>query len=284
MIERLAFALLALFACCAAAQQPPTADEAEFGRYMAERIEAATGAKVEPGADALQLRVSKAGGQTLVANLDRIWSACQRVRERCSAFADEYVRGLASIIAEQMRPPAREALRLAVRPTEYLRVMEGAEPAKRPIMRPYLGDLVVALVLDGERTVGTASRSDLEKLALDEEQAFELARQNLRTRELRPLMLVLKPIKGNAIGYLDENAYESSRMLLHEDWKPYVESIGGNLIVAVPATHILIYGRGDSSEAIAAVRGLAREMARKNQRPLSTLVFRWQPAGWEIVP
>ena len=199
-------------------------------------------------------------------------------------MVEEYVAGAASIVADRTRAPQREALRVVVRPKDYLRLMQRPDRDKAPIVRPYIGDLAIALVFDGAQTVTSAGRTDLHALKLDEEQAFGLARQNLRTRELAPLHAVLKPIAGTAIGHLDENNYESSRLVLHEDWKPFVDQIGGNLIVAVPATHVLLYGRGDSAEAVDALRALARDVVRTNPRPLSTLVFRWQPAGWEIVP
>lgn len=118
------------------------------------------------------------------------------------------------------------------------------------------------------------------KLSVDE--AFEIAKQNLRTRELKPLDAVLKPITGRAIGYLEENAYESSRLLLHEDWKRYAGEIG-TLIVAIPTTNFLIYGSGANPEATEALRAFALEVARKSERPLSPLVFLWRPQGWEIV-
>jgi len=267
----------------AAQAESPARSEAEFAKSIAERIARATGAKVEP-AGRLSLRLSKEGAEPLVANLDRIWSACQRVPDRCAAFSDEYVAGVASVVAERTRPPERQALRLAVRPKAFLEMPKSGDAAKSPIVRPYLGDLALVLVFDGGRTIHSASARDLDTLKLTEAEAISLARQNLLARELKPLQDVLKPISGNAIGYLEENAYESSRMVLHDEWKAYAEQIGGNLVIAVPATHVLLYGKGDTSAAVAALRGLAAEVARKNQRPLSTMVFRWQPDGWEVVP
>lgn len=275
--------LMILCAAAAQAQQPPTRSEAEFEKYVAERIEAASGAKAERS-ERLQLRLRK-GDTDLRANLDRIWSACQRVPEDCAGYVEEYVAGAASIIADRTRPLEKEALRIVVRPRDYLRLTERPDRDKAPIVKPYHGDLAIALVFDGARSVSSANRGDLEALKLDEAQAFELARQNLRTRELKPLHEVLKPLTGKAAtGHVDENNYESSRMVLHEDWKPFVDQIGGNLIVAVPATHVLLYGRGDSAEAVDRLRALARDVARTNQRPLSTVIFRWTPKGWEVVP
>ena len=59
-----------------------------------------------------------------------------------------------------------------------------------------------------------AQRRDLEKLNVSEAEAFDIGKANLKT-ELKPLRSVLKPIQGQTIGYLEENAYESSRLVPH---------------------------------------------------------------------
>jgi uncharacterized protein YtpQ (UPF0354 family) len=274
----------ALFACPVAAQPDPSPprDEGAFVKYVAGRIARVSGTKVEP-ADRLSLNVSATDGSPLLtANLDRVWSACQRLRERCAAFVDEYVASVSSMIDERSRPPQKEALRIIIRPKSYLESVKGDDAAHAPLARPFMGDLAAVLVIDGASSLRSAQREDLAALKLSEDEAFELAKQNLRTRELKPLDAVLKPITGKAIGYLEENAYESSRLLLHEDWKKYAGEVG-TLIVAVPATNFLIYGSGANPEATGALRALALDVARKSQRPLSPLLFRWRPQGWEIV-
>jgi uncharacterized protein YtpQ (UPF0354 family) len=267
-----------------AAQQneSPPRQETDFAKYVAKRISRASGVKVE-SVGRLSLRLSTPDGSDLLtANLDRVWAACERVRDRCEAFVDEYVAGIASVVAERSRPLQKEALRIAVRPKAYL-ASKGQDPAKSPVVRPLVGDLGMVLVVDGVRSIRSAQRDDLKTLKLSEDEAFEIARQNLRTRELKPLRSVLKPISGKAIGYLDESAYESSRLVLHEDWRSYASEIG-NLVVAIPSTNFLVYGNGANAEAVDALRAFALEAARKSQRPLSPLVFRWKPQGWEVVP
>jgi uncharacterized protein YtpQ (UPF0354 family) len=282
---RLCVVLAAALLACPVAAQPepsPPKDEGAFVNYVAGRLARVSGAKVEP-AERLSLNLSAAdGSHLLTANLDRVWSACQRVRERCATFVDEYVASISSMIEERSRPPEKEALRIIIRPKSYLETMKGQDPAKALLARPFVGDLAMTLVIDGARSIRSAQRQDLDRLKLSVDEAFEIAKQNLRTRELKPLDAVLKPITGRAIGYLEENAYESSRLLFHEDWKRYAGQIG-TLIVAIPATNYLIYGSGANPEATEVLRAFALEVARKSQRPLSPLVFRWKPEGWEIV-
>ena len=277
--------LAAAFCGRPVAAQPdpsPPKDEGAFVSYVAGRIARVSGTKVVP-AERLSLNVSATDGSPLLtANLDRVWSACQRVRERCAAFVDEYVASIASMIEERSRPPEKEALRIIIRPKSYLETAKSEDPAKALLVRPFVGDLAMTLVIDGARSIRSAQRQDLDRLKLSVDEAFEIAKQNLRTRELKPLDAVLKPITGRAIGYLEESAYESSRLILHEDWKRYAGETG-TLIVAIPGTNFLIYGSGANPEATDALRAFALEVARKSQRPLSPLVFLWRPQGWEIV-
>lgn len=274
--------------CCfavtsARAQDAPTRDEAAFAQYVGERIEKSGGIRSDSeGRLSLQLS-SVAGEYLLTAYLDRIWGACQRAQEQCSGFIDEYVSGVLSLITERTRPPESASLRLVVRPTAYLSSVERDLKAEPLITYPFVGDLSIALVIDSPRSLTMAQRKDLEKLKLSETEAFDIGKANLKS-ELQPLAAVLKTIQGKSIGYLEENAYEPSRLIFHDEWAEYARQIGGSLIVAVPATNILIYGSGATAEAVDALRGLALNVGRKSQRPLSPLVFRWTERGWQVAP
>lgn len=260
----------------------PPADEAGFVKYMAERISRSTGTRVET-ADRLSLRVLKSDGEYLLsANLHRIWAACERVRERCADFVQEYVSGVSSAVVERLKPVKKTSLRIAVRPTAYLETASQIQKVEAPIVRAFAGDLSLVLVVDGVRTLRMANQKDLQTLKLSEEEAFAAAKANL-VSDLKPLRSVLKPIVGKSIGFLEEHAYESSRLVLHEEWRELAAQLGGSLIVAVPTTNVLLYGSGASAEAVDALRTFALNVGRKSQRPLSPLIFRWTAQGWAVV-
>lgn len=273
------------FAIPPAVAQPipvPTSGEDEFVAHMAGRIARATGVRVEQPAS-LTLKLSSDGKEILTAHLGRLWAACQRVEEKCPDFAARYVAGVASAVREQARPLDKEALRITVRPITYVESIDQGEPETAPITREFVGDLVMVLVVDGARTIRPASRSDLDALKLTEDEAFDVAKDNLRKRELKPLKAVLKTVSGKTIERLEENAYESSRLVLHEDWREYVDKVGGNLIVTVPSANLLLYGIGQTLDQVDAMGTLAREAARKSARPLSTTIFRWSYSGWQVL-
>jgi uncharacterized protein YtpQ (UPF0354 family) len=253
-----------------------------FVKYLADRIAAAAGVRVEPGDRPLTLRVLKADGEYLLsANLDRIRTGCERVQERCAAFVAEYVAGVSSAISERLKPVEKTSLRIAVRPTSYLASASQAQQVEAPVTRPFIGDLSLVLVVDGARTLRVANKKDLETLRLSEPEAFDTGRANLAA-DLKPLASVLKPIVGKSIGFLEEHAYESSRLVFHDEWRQLATDVG-SLIVAVPTTNVLLYGSGSTPEGVDALRTFALNVARKSQRPLSPLIFRWTAQGWEVV-
>jgi uncharacterized protein YtpQ (UPF0354 family) len=81
---------------------------------------------------------------------------------------------------------------------------------------------------------------------------------------------------------LTDDAYQSSRILFHEDWSSVATQYGGHLIVAVPASDVVIFGRESDPVAVKAVANLARKMFDDAQHPVSTKVFRWTATGWDI--
>ena len=74
----------------------------------------------------------------------------------------------------------------------------------------------------------------------------------------------------------------SSRLIFHEDWAPIAEKLEGRLIVAVPASDTIVFGKEEDAAALDAMAALAAEMTRKAERPISKSVFRWTPDGWQV--
>jgi hypothetical protein len=58
---------------------------------------------------------------------------------------------------------------------------------------------------------------------------------------------------------------------------------GGKLIVAVPASDMLLYVGDDSPKAIEALRLLVKNATTRAPAPLSSELLRWTPQRWEVV-
>lgn len=72
----------------------------------------------------------------------------------------------------------RERLVVVLRPRSY----EQSVPAGALVARPFLGDLMAVLMLDSPTHLTSITHERLAELSLSDDQAFELAAKNLRTR------------------------------------------------------------------------------------------------------
>lgn len=269
------------FACPGGAR----ADDASFTKQMAERLSRELpGLRIEM-VDALTLKIRQADGTDLLqANLDRLSSFCARSAENCEAATAQYVGAVAETIQDRVRPIDASQIRLNVRPRKGLEAAQKALPPEAPgiLLRPFAGDLSLTAVLDFPTTMRMFTSEDARTLGITEEQAIEIGRRNLRA-VLKPLPDIPAPTGKSSLRYLDESPYESSRMLLHAEWGPVARAFGGSLVVGVPSADLLIYGRGDSAQALDALRTVVSEAVRRAERPLSASLFRWTANGWDEV-
>lgn len=259
------------------ARQIPAA-EAAFTEYVAAQLrQQPLAGQVVTIKGPLTLKVGD-----LQANLDRVFGFCGANAAACQGEIDRYVQGVAQVIKDMNAPPRKEDVRLAVRPSSYLQ-QSAAASGKTVRSWPLGGDLVVMPVLDSPRTTRSLNEEDFKKLGLSAEQVLQLGRDNL-VRTLAPLMKQARVAKHGQIGDLTGDAYESSRLALHDSWAPLAEAQGGILIVAAPARDVIFYVGEESTQAIDALRALVSDVMKKVPAPLSPELLRWTKTGWEPVP
>jgi len=260
------------------AQNIPT-DEPGFTAYVAERLRKAVGdAPVR-----VQAPLTLSMG-TLQANLDRIYAYCRTNPGGCSREIETYVRGAAESTRTQSEAPTREALRVVVRSTQYQQGATGQlSPAALVPARTLVDGLVLMPVLDSSRTVRMLTARDSAALKLTTNQVYEVAVANLR-KATKVLTDVAKPVEQGQIGRLTGDFYYPSRLVLVDSWTPLARAQRGILIVAAPAADTVLYIAEDSPVAIDALRTLARNVMARAPNKLTSLLLRWTPAGWQIVP
>lgn len=261
------------------------ADDASFTKQMAERLSRELpGLRIEI-VDSLTLKILQADGTDLLqANLDRLSAFCAKSAENCEAATAQYVGAVAETIQDRVRTIDASQIRLNVRARKGLEEAQRALPAEAPglLMRPFAGDLALVVALDFPTTMRMFTTEDARKLGITEEQAIEIGRKNLRAT-LKPLSDFPAPTGKQSIRYLNDSPYESSRILLHAEWRMVAKALGGSLVVGVPSPDLLVYGRGDSAQALDALRAFVYEALSKAERPLSASLFRWTPNGWDEV-
>lgn len=268
---------LACFAAISAAlAQGIPVDEAGFTDYVAEQVRREVGDASVLVKGPLTLNV----GTDLQANLDRVYSFCKRNSEGCREELDRYVAGIGQALRDQNLTPSKDAVRLVLRTTKYAEGARAAVPAT--VARDFAPGLVVLPVIDTPRTILMLGDRQFKSLGLGLDEVYALGESNLR-KELKPLMEVSKPVVAGEIGRIAGNAYDHSRLILHNTWEPLARAQGGTLIATVPATDAVFYIGADTSEAIDALRTLTCNVFATVPNPLSDRLLRWRASGWELV-
>jgi uncharacterized protein YtpQ (UPF0354 family) len=268
-------AAMAAMANACAAQIP--VDEGGFTEFVATQL------RQQPlGGDTVQV----AGPLTLTiggmqANLHRVFGFCRNNAADCQEEIDRYTQGVAQVIKSRNAPPAKEAVRLVVRPSAYISQYDAAADKKIRTW-PLAGDFVVVPVLDTPRAMRTLTEADFKRLEMDADQIYQLGLANLTTA-LPPLMTQARVAKAGQIGSVAGDAYDSSRLAMHESWAPLAEAQGGVLIVAAPAKDAVFYVGEDIPQAIDALRSLVNRVQKEVPNPLSATLLRWTKTGWEPV-
>jgi uncharacterized protein YtpQ (UPF0354 family) len=262
----------------ARAQAIPT-DEPRFTAYVAEQMQKAAGDVAVSIKGPLTLAVGP-----LQANLDRIYSYCNANAAGCSGEIDTYVKAAADTLRTKTLPPTREALRLVVRTAQYRdEAQRYVAPTTLVPARPLADGLVVMPMLDLPHTIRGLNEKDSAALGLTTKEVYEVATANLR-KSLKALMHVAKPVGRGQIGQLTGDVYQPSRLVLLDSWARLAQAQGGVLIVAAPATDTVLYIAEDSPIAIDALRTLVKNVLGRAPNKLTSLLLRWTPTGWQVVP
>lgn len=216
-------------------------------------------------------------------NLDRMWSFCVRNAVDCDREMEVYLANTARSVAEFGQPLNPRQLRIVVRPEQTIAELRRAVASAgggEPIADRLSGDLWRACMFDFPSSARFVVTADLAKLGLSREQALQACEQNVAAT-LRPLAEAAKPLPSRGIGVIEGHEYDSSRVALHHDWRPLAESMDGNLIVAVPGTHLVFYADARQPNAMEALSTLAGRAMASQPRPISATILRWTPQGWQ---
>jgi hypothetical protein len=219
------------------------------------------------------------GGETTQLPLDNAWEFCGRDRRKCAKFIKEFVTARAAMLTDPSTPVKATDVRAIVRDQIYIDEMRRAQagkPDSAGIVRPLVGRLWLICVIDHPNGVSTMGQHDLVALGLSEDQAI----RNL-SATLKLLVADTKILPKWGVKMAAGDFYEASRMLLHDDWAAMSKAAHGNLMVAVPETHILIYGDGGLNGDRAALRAVAEAYATQAPKPISPALYHWTETGWE---
>jgi hypothetical protein len=213
--------------------------------------------------------------------LDTPFRNCSNDRKGCSYQIDSYLGTIPSLV-EQAADTRPADLRVAVRSVRYIDDViksTAGNPEAAPIVRPIAGDIAMICVVDTPRAIRMLTHDDLTKLGLTEDQAITLGLNNVAAL-LGPLSKAAEPVTPTIKATTGE-FYNSSRLLLHDQWSDISKAMGRHLVVAVPSSEILVFGNGTTDGA--RIARIASGAARDASKPISDQLYHWTPTGWEVV-
>jgi hypothetical protein len=275
---------VAVLACCAGAAAAADAEAFTARLLQAFRGELA-GMTVESKAPLALEVVPRPGQAALPFSLQRLWDYCARNERDCERVSGDYVQRTAAMLRERLTPiePKMIRLMLAAAPAvEQLR-KSFPEPAQQPVAAPVAGALWLVGVADYPSSMRVMNVGDLQPLGLSPEEAIAAGRRNL-AGALEPLDNPLMQLASNTVGILEGDAYEASRILLHDSWAELAKQLGGGLIVAVPDPAIVLFADMKRDGAVAAMREAVRRSLELSPRKLTADVLQWTPEGWRLLP
>jgi hypothetical protein len=261
----------------------PPRDPAAFTAEAAQRFRARFPDAVVTVKEPLTLGIKLPNDpQDFWANLDRVWRFCGDNPRNCDAALTTYVTSSGEAMEERARPVDTPSVRLVLRPAQYVEEIRRTmgTPQAQPVVEPFVGDLWVVCVADRPRTSRFVRADDLAKLGLTREEAFALGRRNLAA--------ALPPMKRGRvqplqIGVLEGDDYESSRLLLHEQWSDLAAQMGGSVPVAAPSSRVLLFIDARGANSVAPLSAHSRVVGALSDRPIPPTVFRWTPSGWHAI-
>lgn len=281
--------MLLILACVALAsagarEVPLPKDPDKFTDFMADRFgEAIPGGKVKV-AGPLRLSLTLPdGGHTVY--LDNIWHGCEADRRHCRKSIDAFVVNMTGAMKEETAEIKPADIRAVVRTADYAdqaRKAAGGKPERAPIVRPVAGELWMVCVGDSPHGIRVLQHAELTRLGLSEDQVIALALKNTAAA-LPPLADHTHELKKYGVKFAAGDFYESSRMLLHDQWAGMSKAMGGHLVIAVPTHDFLIYGNGSSREQRIPLAAFANMVMDKAQKPMSPTLYQWTETGWEVV-
>jgi len=233
----------------------------------------------------LTIQVSARGTDThdLRVSLDRIWVVCQGNPSGCEAATRDFVTKSVRTLRTRGAPATREQVVAVLRPRAYVDRV-GGPSAPDTLVQPLVDDLFVVYMVDLPDSMRSLAPGELGALGLDRGSLPPVALANLGRRlgHLADALGAGKP--GDMTILRSGNVFESSRLLMGDDWATLSARIGKPVYAAVPSGDVLLVAIGPSPDQLARMRDTARAMFSGAPRPVSARVFRWDAQAWVVVP
>lgn len=139
---------------------------------------------------------------------------------------------------------------------------------------PLVGDLFALFVVDRGDVVDIVQKSMIPE-GMTAEELYEIARKNL-VRDVK--FNIVQNEESGYYGILAGGNYEACALCLDYVWEYFVNNIGENLVVAVPAKDMILIAGESNVNAIQAIKELTSEIYKSGENPLTNQMFSYDKA------
>jgi uncharacterized protein YtpQ (UPF0354 family) len=259
--------------------------QASLTQSVARLFSEASGAFKVQVVEPLTLHVDATGTDkhNLRISLDRVWAACQSDPAHCEREARAFVSKAVATIETPAAKATRDQVVAVLRPRAYFDSIGGTSAAGT-VVEPFVGDLFVTYVVDLPQSTRSLSPGDMTALGLTRADLPAVARANLAARLGSSPPELARSKAGDMSVIAGGNYFESSRLLLTDDWTALAAKLGKPIFVAVPANDVLVVAVAPAADQLSKLRGAINGLYQSSERPISPQIYRWDAGRWTAAP
>jgi len=245
----------------------------QFAGYMEKRLAVYDDIEVLDRAG-MELRL-RANGADVTADLTNFYSAYSRDPAQLDVVFETFARVMLGIQPDRS---ASDYDTLADRIYPMLKPLEmlvEVRERKLPMLayREFLADLMIAYVIDEERSVAYINEEHLDRWSVSAHDLHEQSLVNLRRRTEQVKYTTVGTGEQQLFIFNSGDGYDASRLLLSEVLAEWARALPGNLVIGIPNRDFLIAFSDANPEILRAVAMQVQADAARREYGLTDQLF-----------
>lgn len=252
----------------------PAMGAEQFASYMEQRLSLYDEIEVLDR-EGMELRL-RANGADVTADLSNFYSSYQRDPGQLDVVVETFVRVMLGIQPDRSTSDY-ESLAGRIYPMiKPLAMLAEVRERRLPMLayREFLGDLMIAYVIDEERSVAYINDDHLERWSISVQDVHARAIENLRRRtDERVTYTAVGTGDQRLFIYSSGDGYDATRLLLSDVLDGWARQLPGNLVIGIPNRDFLIAFSDANPEILRAVAAQVQSDAAQRQYSLTEQLF-----------
>jgi uncharacterized protein YtpQ (UPF0354 family) len=246
----------------------------QFAAYMEKRLTLYDEIEVL-GRAGMELRL-RANGADVTADLGNFYAAYARSPAQLDAVVQTFVRVMLGMQPDRTASDYPELADQIYPMLKPLAMLAEVRERSLPMLayREFLDDLIVAYVIDEERSVSYINENHLERWEINVPDLHERAIENLRSRtEEHVRYTTVGEGEQRLFIFNSGDGYDATRLLLSDVLAEWARQLPGNLVIGVPNRDFLIAFSDADPEILRAVAAQVQSDAVQREYGLTEQLF-----------